>query len=159
MQSWHLTKYNNMIDFIICSKSDTNVQYVANLHVTDMLITHVLLHRGTHMFQIIEICSLEACIITMASCALHRLAATGLFVQQIVYANKKENVKVLHHWSFVSGIHRWPVDSPHKGPVMQKPFPRHDIMINPWIVCIAAVTYLHNLMQICWARTWSVIGT
>ena len=23
-----------------------------------------------------------------------------------------------HYWSFVRGIHRWPVDSPHKGPVM-----------------------------------------
>ena len=23
-----------------------------------------------------------------------------------------------HHWPIVRGIHRWPVDSPHKGPIM-----------------------------------------
>ena len=26
------------------------------------------------------------------------------------------------HWSFVSGIHRWPMNSPHKGPVARKSF-------------------------------------
>ena len=26
----------------------------------------------------------------------------------------------LHYWSFVRGIHRWPVNSPHKGPVTRK---------------------------------------
>ena len=30
--------------------------------------------------------------------------------------------------AFVRGIHRWPVDSPHKGPVTQKMFPFDDIM-------------------------------
>ena len=30
--------------------------------------------------------------------------------------------------AFVSGIHRWPVTSLHKGPVMQKMFPFDDIM-------------------------------
>ena len=29
----------------------------------------------------------------------------------------KENIKAPRHWSFVVGIHRWPVNSPHKGPV------------------------------------------
>ena len=28
--------------------------------------------------------------------------------------------KTLHYWSLCVGIHRWPVDSPHKGPVMRK---------------------------------------
>ena len=28
---------------------------------------------------------------------------------------------------FVMGIHRWPVDSPHKGPVTRKAFPLHDV--------------------------------
>ena len=34
--------------------------------------------------------------------------------------------------SFVRGIHRSPVDSPHKGPVMQKMFPVDDV---PSLVC------------------------
>ena len=33
--------------------------------------------------------------------------------------------------AFVRGIHRWPVDSPHKGPVAWKMFPFDDVML-PW---------------------------
>ena len=34
--------------------------------------------------------------------------------------------------AFVWGIHRWPVNSPHKGPVRRKMFPFHGvIMVNP----------------------------
>ena len=35
----------------------------------------------------------------------------------------QRNIKALHYWPFVRGIHWWPVDSPHKGPVMQKNVP------------------------------------
>ena len=31
--------------------------------------------------------------------------------------------------AFVRGIHRWPVNSPHKGPVMRKMFPFDDIIM------------------------------
>ena len=31
--------------------------------------------------------------------------------------------------SFVRGIHRWPVNSPHKGPVMRKIFPFDDVIM------------------------------
>ena len=34
-----------------------------------------------------------------------------------------------HYWSFVMGIHWWPVDSHHKGPVTQKTLLCHDIII------------------------------
>ena len=44
--------------------------------------------------------------------------------------------------AFVRGIHRWPVNSPHKGPVTRKMFPFDDvimIMIQiPWTHCLAA---------------------
>ena len=32
--------------------------------------------------------------------------------------------------AFVRGIHRWPVNSPHKGPVMRKMYPFDDIIIQ-----------------------------
>ena len=39
-----------------------------------------------------------------------------------------------HHSSaslaFVRGIHRWPVNSPHKGPVTRKMFPLDDVIMN-----------------------------
>ena len=31
--------------------------------------------------------------------------------------------------AFVKGIHRWPVDSPHKGPVTRKMFPFNDVIM------------------------------
>ena len=40
-------------------------------------------------------------------------------------------VKASHYWPFVRGIHCGPVDSPHKGPVMQWLFPCHDVMYFP----------------------------
>ena len=35
----------------------------------------------------------------------------------------KRYSKVPHYWPFVRGMHRWPMHSPHKGPVMRKAFP------------------------------------
>ena len=32
--------------------------------------------------------------------------------------------------TFVRGIHRWPVNSPHKGPVMRKMFPFDDVIMQ-----------------------------
>ena len=32
-------------------------------------------------------------------------------------------------WGFVRGIHRWPVNSPHKGPVTRKRFPFDDVIM------------------------------
>ena len=34
------------------------------------------------------------------------------------------------YWLFVRGIHRWPVDSLHKGPVNLKTFPCHVFMLH-----------------------------
>ena len=50
------------------------------------------------------------------------------FVQQFIQVNNNKHIKVPHHCSFLRGIHWSPVDSPHKGPVMQEAFPCHDII-------------------------------
>ena len=34
------------------------------------------------------------------------------------------------YWPFVRGIHRWPVNSPHKGPVTRKKLPFDDVIIH-----------------------------
>ena len=51
---------------------------------------------------------------------------TQLIIQQLVQAN----IKVLYCWSFVGGIHWWPVDSLHNGPVMWKTCPCHDFIMH-----------------------------
>ena len=45
-----------------------------------------------------------------------------LLVQQFPQTNTKENIEALHHWRFVRGIHRWTIDTRHKGPVMREVF-------------------------------------
>ena len=55
--------------------------------------------------------------------------AIQLVIQRFPYTNIKETSK-LRHWSFVRGIHRYPVDSPHKGPETRRTFPFHDVIIS-----------------------------
>ena len=45
-----------------------------------------------------------------------------IIIQGIIYANCKWIIKAPYHLPIVRGIHRYPVDSPHKGPVMQRTF-------------------------------------
>ena len=42
--------------------------------------------------------------------------------------SKKKNAS--RHWPFVRGIHLWPVDSTHKGPVTRKMFPFDDVIMT-----------------------------
>ena len=35
--------------------------------------------------------------------------------------------------AFVRGIHQWPVNCPHKGPVTRKMFPFDDVTMNTWM--------------------------
>ena len=50
----------------------------------------------------------------------------------------KKTLKAPRNWLFVRGIHRWPVDSPHKVPVTRKMFPSRlpnwSPLLAPWIV-------------------------
>ena len=53
----------------------------------------------------------------------------------IVYATVYSGADKRKHQSsaslaFVTGIHRWPVTSPHKGPVTRKMFPFDDVIMN-----------------------------
>ena len=48
--------------------------------------------------------------------------------------------------AFVWGIHRWPVNSPHKGPVMRKMFPFDDFIMDntvPWKLIRASLSRKH----------------
>ena len=46
------------------------------------------------------------------------------------------------YWSFVRGIHRWPVDSPHIGPVTQKPFSFDDVIM------VSHAILIHMALQV-----------
>ena len=50
---------------------------------------------------------------------------------------------------FVRGIHRWPVDSPHKGPVTRKMFPFDDVTMHVTDLVFLCVIWLYS--------KWSVL--
>ena len=60
-------------------------------------------------------------------------AATRLFVQPFVWADIKRNIQrpcyCLLWGEPPMTIHRWPVDSAHKGSVTQKELERHDVLM------------------------------
>ena len=55
--------------------------------------------------------------------------ASRLFTQPFVQAQIKENIKAPRHWPLCGGIHRWPVNSPHKRPITRKCL---HLMTSPW---------------------------
>ena len=66
----------------------------------------------------------------------------------------KEKFRSLHYWPFLKGIDWWPVDSPHKGLVMQKVFPCHDVIIlqgchRSWIMSlISLANHYKNIVNV-----------
>ena len=85
--------------------------------------TQVLWYRKKH-FSILRYTD-----VTWAPWCLTSRAIT-LSGHMFVAAYFKVNINAPHYCSFVRGIHQWLVDSPQKGPVMQKLFPCHDIIIR-----------------------------
>ena len=55
--------------------------------------------------------------------------------------------KAPNYWPFVRGIHRWPVDSPYRGPVIWKAFPCHDGFV--WWWCLRILSCL-SMSSLCW---------
>ena len=49
--------------------------------------------------------------------------------------------------AFVKGIHRWPVNSPHKGPVTRKMFPFDDAVMK--YVCLLKRRQIYHNKQTC----------
>ena len=58
--------------------------------------------------------------------------ASPLFAQPFIQTQIKENIKAPRHWP-LWGIHRGPVNSPHKWTVTRKMFPFHDVIMGSWI--------------------------
>ena len=65
--------------------------------------------------------------------------------------------------AFVRGIHRWPGNSPHKGPVTQKMFPSDDVIMFFWGISVFAkvslksvVLYIYIYIYIC--SYWTSVG-
>ena len=63
--------------------------------------------------------------------------ASRLFDQSFLSVQNKEKNQTSASLAFLRGIHRWPVDSPHKGPVTQKFF---HLMTSSWEMQLSCYT-------------------
>ena len=73
--------------------------------------------------------------------------ASQIISLTIVYSTVYSGADQRKHQSsaslaFVQGIHRWPVNSPHKGPVTRKMFPCDDVIVCFVCWCIKLINYL-----------------
>ena len=60
--------------------------------------------------------------------------------------------------AFVMGIHRWPVNSPHKGPVTRKMFPFDDVIMPCWFVSVSATSpHMLKLSEVIHLANWSFL--
>ena len=72
--------------------------------------------------------------------------------------------------AFVRGIHRWPINSPHKGPVTRKMFPFDDVIMCSLFLITQLAAFPHpqvrydnrhfnnnNIISIILTRKWSTI--
>ena len=68
---------------------------------------------------------------------------------------KQRYVKIPHYWSFVRGIDWWPLDSPHKGPVIREPlhwcllFPSLSKIFQLFFCPLIPDTHLYCNMNVC----------
>ena len=72
--------------------------------------------------------------------------ASRLFSQTFIKCAYQRKHKSSASLAFVRGIHRWPVDSHHKGPVTRKMFPFDDVIMikrGPWSTICNSVPTLH----------------
>ena len=63
---------------------------------------------------------------------LRCVGSQALLWFQFVHVNSKENIKAVHYWSFVREIHQWLMHSPHRGPMIEKGIPCHDMNVVDW---------------------------
>ena len=82
--------------------------------------------------------------------------AIPLSAEQPVQVNNKWDIRAPDCWPFVRGIHRLPVDSPHKGPAMRKMFPWHKGVthesgkMKQVLPVVSSSEFSHDLIS-CWS--------
>ena len=68
-----------------------------------------------------------------------------MFTQRFIQARIKQNIKAPRYWQFVRGIHRGPVNSPHKWPVTRKLFPFDDVIILEYWKCTRYACHTYTI--------------
>ena len=116
-----------------------NQQDLINKTEQNKTICDVLYWKSINIVQLYSIVFSSLWWRHMSVQALH-LALSHLF--KSILCKLKYDIKALHYWSFVRGIHLW-LDSSHKGPVMQKAFPNNVII---YYIILDNTLHLHCMI-------------
>ena len=76
---------------------------------------------------------------------LKSLTIIYLTVYSVLYQRKLQSTVSLA-FGGGGGIHQWPVNSPHKGPVTRKMFPFHDVIMSLWESVLFYVLMRANIL-------------
>ena len=115
--------YNSITDIIVSHTltSDCNVKYVIfqqNLVIVLFSVFEKIVSLQWRHNERDGVSNHQSC-----NCLLNRLFKARI----------KENIKAPCHWPLCWGIHRWPVNSPHKWPVTWKMLSFDDVIIQETI--------------------------
>ena len=162
----------------------TNVSFFSTTHCTDIqLYTCLVLHVSVVHLSVVRMsgCTnvrLYICQLSLQwrhnernvvsnhqphDCLLNRLfkAQAEEITQPIIQGADRRKHQSSASLAFVSGIHRWPVNSPYKGPVTQKKLPFDDvIMVQLITVQLASwqTSLVHVfVVQVCEHRVGHVV--
>ena len=64
-----------------------------------------------------------------------------------LFRRRSKKTSKLRVTAFVRGIHRWPVNSPHKGPVTRKMFPFDDVIMQ----CASDSVFVYVPLTLMWS--------
>ena len=70
------------------------------------------------------------------------VSASRLFTQPFIQGADQIKHQSSASLAFLRGIHRWPVSSPHKGPVTRKMFPFDDAIMHTHCLWIQFITHM-----------------
>ena len=100
-------------------------------------------HSGAVLSLLLSIILVHYCDVIMGATASQITSIT--IVYSTVYSGSDQwKHKSSASLAFVRGIHRWPVNSPHKGPVTRNIFPFHDVIMQlEWIESMKDTLLFH----------------
>ena len=78
---------------------------------------------------------------------------SGSIVYSTCYSGTDKKHQSSASLAFVTGLHQWPVDSPHKGPITRKMFPCDDVIMdkgNDGITFANVIMYLSHVSCYWW---------
>ena len=83
-----------------------------------------------------------------------QITSLTIVYSTVLFKAQKKNHQSCASLAFVRGIHRWPVNSPHKGPVTRKMFPFDDVIMRDKWTYIQDLNKTIDISDLKYMRAW-----